>query len=100
MSLKGALGRGAVLVGAWWLVQIPAKDVRLTEPGSNMPPITQFKKVRQFSSGGECEAFRDVAVQDSAMMGSEAMLDQSSQLRCVREEQLAQPTAAPPTPGA
>ncbi|MGH7786626.1 MAG: hypothetical protein ACRERC_07150 [Candidatus Binatia bacterium] len=98
MSLKRALSRGAVLAGAWWLVQIPAKDVRLTEPGSNLPPITQFKKVRQFSSGGDCEAFRDVALQDSAMMGSEAMLDQSSQLRCVAEEQLAAPPTLAPTP--
>ena len=89
------LRRGIVLAATWWLVQVPAKDMPLAPPGSNMPPITKFKKVREFPSAGECEAFRDVALQDGAMEGSEAMLDQASSLRCVAAEQL-----APPTPGA
>jgi hypothetical protein len=80
---------GFVLFGSWFLVQVPARDVRLTNPGSNMPPITQFKKVREFSSAGECESFRDTTLQDSAMVGSDAMLDQASSLRCVAAEQLA-----------
>jgi hypothetical protein len=93
-----ALARGLVLAGSWFLVQVPAKDVRLDDPGSNDPPITQFKKVREFDSAGACEAFRDFSLQDGALEGSEAMLDQTSQLRCVAAEQLAAPTAAaPPT---
>lgn len=100
-----AAARALVLLGSWFLVQAPAKDVRLDDPGSNDPPITQFKKVREFDSAGACEAFRDVALQDGAFMGSEAMLDQVSQLRCVAAAQLAPPTAVaptaapPPTPG-
>jgi hypothetical protein len=97
MPLRATLARGAVAFGAWWLVQVPAKDMPLAPPGSNMPPITKFKKVREFPSAGECEAFRDVALQDGAMEGSEAMLDESSSLRCVSEEQLA-PATPPATP--
>jgi hypothetical protein len=94
---KRDLARGLVLFGSWWLVQVPAKDLRIDEPGSNLPPITQFKKVKQFDSAGECEAYRDVALQDGAMEGSEAMLDQASSLRCVSAEQLnpATPEATP-----
>jgi hypothetical protein len=86
--LRRLLGQGALVFGAWWLVQVPAKDMPLAPPGSNMPPITKFKKVKQFDSAGECEAYRDVALQDGAMMGSDAMLDETSTLRCVSEDQL------------
>ena len=92
---RSTLVRGLTLLGAWWLVQVPTKDVRLENPGSNMPPITRFKQVREFASSGDCESFRDQVMQDSAAVGSEAMLDQASSLRCVPAEQL-----APPTPGA
>jgi hypothetical protein len=99
-SLAAMVVRGAVLFGAWWLVQVPAKDMPLAPPGSNMPPVTKFKKVRGFASAGECEAFRDVALQDGAMLGSEAMLDETSTLRCVPAQGLADPTPGtpPPTP--
>ncbi len=40
---RHGLARGLTLLGAWWLVQVPTKDVRLENPGSNMPPITQFR---------------------------------------------------------
>lgn len=92
MTWRRALAQGLVLFGSWWLVQVPAKDVRLDDPGSNEAPITQFKRVREFPSAGDCEAYRDVALQDSAYEGSDAMLDQSSQLRCVAAERLAEPT--------
>lgn len=95
MSVRKTLARGAMLLASWWLVQVPAKDVPLAPPGSNMPPITQFKKVREFPTAGECEAFRDVALQDGAMEGSEAMLDQSSRLRCVSADQLSAPPLTP-----
>jgi hypothetical protein len=100
MSVTSMLVRGAVLFGAWWLVQVPAKDMPLAPPGSNMPPITKFKKVRGFASAGECEAFRDVALQDGAMLGSEAMLDETSTLRCVPADAVAAPSpaTAAPTP--
>ena len=92
MLLWRRLAAGGMALGTWWLVQVPAKDMPLAPPGSNMPPITKFKKVREFPSAGECEAYRDVALQDGAMMGSEAMLDETSTLRCVAAEQLQQPT--------
>jgi histone deacetylase complex regulatory component SIN3 len=86
-----------MLLGSWVLVQVPAKDVRLDDPGSNLPPIGRFKQVTTFDSAGACEAYRDVALQDGAYTGSDAMMDQSSQLRCVPAEQLT-PRAATPAP--
>ncbi len=90
----------AAVLGVWFLVQVPAKDMRLTNPGSNMPPITQYKIVREFASSRECQSFRDFTLQDSAMAGSDAMLDQASSLRCVSAEELPRttPSAAPRTP--
>lgn len=97
-SVRRALGQGVVLLGSWFLVQVPAEDMPLAPPGSDMPPITRFKKVREFPSAGECEAYRDVALQDGAAMGSDAMLDQGSALRCVAAEQLQPPTPGTPAP--
>src|SRR5215475_7187263 len=97
MDVKHAWARAALALAAWWLVQVPVKDMPLAPPGSNMPPITKFRKVREFPSAGECEAFRDVALQDGAMEGSEAMMDETSTLRCASSEQLA-PTTPPATP--
>jgi hypothetical protein len=97
-TIQRRLAWGAVLFGAWWLVQVPSKDVRLSNPGSNMPPITQFKRVREFASAGDCEPFRDANLQDGALIGSDAILDQASSLRCVPAEALAAPTAAASPP--
>jgi hypothetical protein len=97
MRVRDALARGTVALGTWWLVQVPAKDMPLAPPGSNMPPITKFRKVREFPSAGECEAYRDVAMQDGAMEGSEAMLDETASLRCVSADQLT-PTTPAATP--
>ena len=69
--------------------------MRLSNPGSNMPPITQFKKVREFPSAEACESYRDSFLKDSAMVGSDAMLDQASSLRCVSSADLPPPTPAP-----
>ncbi len=96
ISTWQAVAQGIVLFGSWFLVQLPSKDMRASQPGSNLPPITGFKKVREFATAGECEAFRDISLQDSAAMDSDAMLDQTSQLRCVPAEQL----TALPTPAA
>ena len=89
------VARGLLGLASWWLVQVPAKDVHLGDPGSNLAPITRFKKVKQFDSAGECEAYRDVALQDGAWMGSDAMLDEASTLRCASEAQLAPAVATP-----
>jgi hypothetical protein len=83
MRLRRALARAMMVLGTWLLVQVPAKDEHLDQPGSNNPPIPKFKVVKQFDSGADCEAYRDVALQDGAYTGSDAMLDQASQLRCV-----------------
>jgi hypothetical protein len=90
------LAQGVVLLGSWLLVQVPAKDIRIDDPGGNQPPITQFKVVREFASAGECEAYRDFALQSAADEGSQAMLDQSSQLRCVAAAALTPSPATPP----
>jgi len=95
MTWRRALAQGLVLFGSWVLVQVPAEQVRLDDPGSNLPPIGRFKKVKEFDNAGDCEAYRDVALQDGAYLGSDAMMDQSSQLRCVPAEQL---TPKPTTP--
>jgi hypothetical protein len=87
-----------VLLGSWWLVQVPVKDMPKSHPGSDMPPITQFKKARAFASAGECGAYRDVALQDGAWMGSDAMLAQGSSLRCAFEAELQPRATAAPTP--
>lgn len=91
MTLRRALAQGLILLGSWLLVQVPAKDEHLDDPGSNLPPIAKLKVVKQFDSAGDCEAYRDFALQDGAYTGSDAMMDQASQLRCVE---------APPTPPA
>ncbi len=83
MTLRRALAQGIILFGSWLLVQVPVKPEHLDDPGNNDPPIATFKVVREFDSSGDCEAYRDVALQDSAYVGSDAMMDQSSQLRCV-----------------
>lgn len=95
MTWRRAVAQGLVLFGSWVLVELPAKDVRLDDPGSNLPPIGRFRQVKTFDSAGDCEAYRDVALQDGAYVGSDAMMDQSSQLRCVPAEQL---TPKPATP--
>ena len=95
MTWRRALAQGVMLFGSWVLVQVPGKDVRLDDPGSNLPPIGRFKVVKEFDTAGDCAAYRDVALQDGAYLGSDAMMDQSSQLRCVPAEQL---TPKPTTP--
>jgi hypothetical protein len=95
-TLAHALAQGALLIGSWLLVQVPQKDLRLDDPGGNQPPIGQLKVVREFPSAGECEAYRDFALQSAADEGSQAMLDQSSQLRCVAATALTPSPAAVP----
>ena len=93
MRAKRALG--TMLFGTWVLVQVPGKDIKLSNPGSNMPPITKFTRVREFPSADACESFRNLSLQDAAGQGSDAMLAQSSTLRCVRAEDLPGTTPSP-----
>jgi hypothetical protein len=78
-------------------VQVPVKDEHLDDPGGDDAPIAKFRVVRDFDNAGDCEAYRDVALQDGAYVGSDAMMDQSSQLRCVAAARLT-PKAVPPGP--
>ncbi|MBX3028485.1 hypothetical protein KF840_26625 [bacterium] len=98
MTLRRALAQGLILLGSWLLVQVPAKDEHLDDPGSNLPPIASFTVVKQFDSAGDCEAYRDFTLQDGAYAGSDAMMDQASQLRCVAATSLT--PGADPTPSA
>jgi hypothetical protein len=93
MRPRPALTQALILFGSWLLVQVPVNDERLDDPGSNDAPIARFKVVKQFDSAGDCEAYRDLALQDGAYLGSDAMLDQASQLRCV-EAPTPRPTPA------
>lgn len=93
MTARRALAQGLLLLGSWLLVQVPVKDERLGDPGSNDPPIAKFKVVKQFDSAADCESYRDFALQDGAYVGSDAMMDQTSQLRCVEA-----PSATPAAP--
>lgn len=97
MTWQRALAQGILPLGSWVLVQVPVKDEHLDDPGSNDAPIARFKVVREFDSSGDREAYRDVALQDGAYVGSDAMMDQSSQLRCVVATRLT-PKAATPRP--
>ena len=75
------------LLGAWLLVQVPAKDMKLSEPGQPMAPITQYKTVREYDEYQQCEFARANALQDAMNEGSQAMAAQASSLRCLKAEQ-------------
>ena len=89
---------GAVtLLGGWLLVQVPEKNMKLSDPGHPMAPITQYTTLRTFDAYEQCEFARANALQDALSEGSPAMSAQASNLRCVKAEDLpaAQPTPAP-----
>jgi len=90
------IGRGIVLLGSWLLVQVPAKDMKLSDPGHPMPPITQYKVVRQYDDYEQCEFARTNALQDAVSEGSDAMAAQASSLRCVQADQLTPSSGATP----
>ena len=96
MTVRRAVAQGLILFASWVLVQVPVKDEHLDDPGSNDPPISKFKVVREFDSAGDCEAYRDFALQDGAYLGSDAMMDQASSLRCVAPAQLTPKAGATP----
>lgn len=88
------------LLGGWLLVQVPEKDMKLSDPGHPMAPIAHYTRIREYDTYDECEFARTNALQDALNEGSDAMAAQSSNLRCVSAEQVAG-TPAPtgkPTP--
>ena len=93
------IASAVTLFGGWLLVQVPAKDMALSDPGHPMAPITAYKKLREFDAYEQCEFARANYLQDAIAEGSDAMSAQASSLRCVKAEDL--PSAqltAPPTP--
>jgi hypothetical protein len=48
MTVRRAVAQGLILFASWVLVQVPVKDEHLDDPGSNDPPISKFKVVREF----------------------------------------------------
>jgi len=91
------MATAVTLLGGWLLVQVPAKEMKLSDPGHPDAPITQYTKIREFDDYDQCEFARANALQDAMSEGSDAMAAQSSQLRCVKAESL---PAARPTPAA
>ena len=87
------------LLGGWLLVQVPAKDMALTDPGHPMAPITQYTKLREFDQYEQCEFYRANVIHDAMNEGSPAMSAQAASLRCVSTEQLAPPTPVATTAG-
>jgi hypothetical protein len=85
---------GAVtLLGSWLLVQVPEKEMKLSDPGHPIAPITTYKKVREYDQYEQCEFARANALQDALNEGSQAMAAQASSLRCMPADQ---PTPAVP----
>jgi len=88
----------ATLLGAWLLVQVPQKDMKLSEPGQPMAPITQYKTLREFDQYEQCEFARSNAMQDAMSEGSQAMAAQASSLRCVQAKDLPPAGVTPASP--
>ena len=101
--IRQRIAAAVTLFGGWLLVQVPAKDMALSDPGHPMAPIATYKKLREFDAYEQCEFARANYLQDALSEGSEAMSAQASSLRCVKAEELpsapltAQPTPATPT---
>jgi hypothetical protein len=94
------IATAATLLGGWLLVQVPEKDMKLSDPGHPMAPITQYTRIREYDTYEQCDFARATALQDALNEGSDAMAAQSSNLRCVSADQVAG-TPAPtgrPTP--
>jgi len=90
------IAAAVTLFGGWLLVQVPAKDMSLTDPGHPMAPITSYKKLREFEAYEQCEFARANYLQDAINEGSDAMSAQASSLRCVSSAEL----NATPSPAA
>ena len=86
------------LLGSWLLVQLPEKDMSLTDPGHPLAPIANYTKLKEFDAFEQCEFYRATAIQDAMNEGSQAMSAQAARLRCVSSEQGAQATPGATVP--
>lgn len=94
--MRRPLAAAVTLLGGWLLVQVPEKDMKLSDPGHPMAPIAHYTRIREYDTYEECEFARANAIQDAISEGSDAMAAQSSNLRCVSSDQVAGTPA--PTP--
>jgi len=94
--MRHRIAAAATLFGGWFLVQVPAKNMALSDPGHPMAPIATFKKLREFDAYEQCEFARANYLQDAIAEGSDAMSAQASSLRCVSSAEL----NATPSPAA
>lgn len=87
LALAGCSARGGTpahpsgtppVPGQWVAVLVP-KDI----PPDTYPPIEKTTRVKTFATRNGCENYRQLALQDGAMLGSEAMLEEASSLRCI-----------------
>jgi hypothetical protein len=90
------LAAAAILLGGWLLVQVPEKDMKLSDPGHPMAPIANYTRIREYGTYEACDFARANAIQDAISEGSDAMAAQSSNLRCVSSDQV--PGTPAPTP--
>lgn len=74
--------------GRYVAVLVP-KDI----PPDTYPPIEKTTRVQTFENFADCENYRNQALADGAAMGSNAMLEEASSLRCIPDKP--GPTATP-----
>src|SRR5262245_27118940 len=65
--------------GPWLFVEVPGA---LGDDQS--PPIEKTKRVQAFATDADCESYRSSIMRDAAVTGSDAMLEEASSLRCLR----------------
>jgi len=71
---------GTATATRWVLVQVP-QDV----PPDTYPPIEKTKRVKTFPTFAECDNYRTEFMQDAAAIGSDAMEEAASALRCITD---------------
>ena len=65
-----------------WVAVLAPKDI----PPDTYPPIEKTRRVKTFESFADCENYRNQALADGAAMGSNAMLEEASSLRCIPDK--------------
>lgn len=93
-------GAAAILLSAWVLIEVPPDTI---DTQAQAPAIGKARRIQTFASYRDCDNYRIEIMQDDAMTGLDVGLDDTNQMRCVPEEQLAPaktPTPVPsPAPG-
>src|SRR5262249_3921837 len=72
---------GTATATGWVLVQVP-KDV----PPDTYPPIEKTKRVQTFPTFAECDNYRTEVMWNAAAIGSDAMDEEASALRCITDK--------------